>query len=139
MSHIPFGYKIVSGKAVTDEINAATVKKIYDNYLSGMSLTDAAKNAGITIYHCSVKKMMLNPIYLGDSFYPQLIDEHTFQKAKEELNKRAKKLGRTNRASKVLPEMTIPINFHMNPPTQKYTDPFMQAEYLYTLIESEMT
>lgn len=138
MSHIPLGYKIVNGKAVIDEFQAITIKKIYDNYLSGMSLTEAAKNAGTKIYHCSVKKILQNPIYLGNSFYPALIDECTFQRAREELNKRAEKLGRINRILKEIPGAKIPVNFHMKNPTQKYTDPIMQAEYLYSLIESEM-
>ncbi|SKB00874.1 hypothetical protein SAMN05443428_1513 [Caloramator quimbayensis] len=43
MSHIPFGYTIQNGKAVVNEKEAVQVKELFETYLSGLSLTEAAQ------------------------------------------------------------------------------------------------
>jgi hypothetical protein len=43
MSHIPFGYAIQNGRAVVNEEEAVKIKKLFEAYLSGLSLTEAAK------------------------------------------------------------------------------------------------
>ena len=45
MGHTPFGYRIENGKAVIDEAAASQVRNLYKNYLSGLSLTNAANDA----------------------------------------------------------------------------------------------
>ena len=40
-----YGYKIVDGRVIVDEQEAAVVINIFNGYLSGMSLRDAAVNA----------------------------------------------------------------------------------------------
>ena len=47
MGHTPYGYRIENGKAVIDEAAATQVRELYKNYLSGLSLTNAAKKAGL--------------------------------------------------------------------------------------------
>ena len=49
-----------------DEAAAAQVRDLYKNYLSGLSLTNAAKEAGLDLLHAGAKRMMLNRHYLGD-------------------------------------------------------------------------
>ena len=39
-------------------------------------------------------RMLQNKHYLGDEFYPPIIDEETFEKARVEKQRRAEKLGR---------------------------------------------
>lgn len=73
MGHTPFGYRIENGKAVIDEAAAAQVRDLHKNYLSGLSLTNAAKEAGLDLLHAGAKRMMLNRHYLGDDFYPAII------------------------------------------------------------------
>ena len=51
-----------------DEAAAAQVRDLYKNYLSGLSLTNAAKEAGLDLLHAGAKRMMLNRHYLGDDF-----------------------------------------------------------------------
>lgn len=43
MSHIPFGYRIVNGKAVVDDVAAEQIKALFQAYVSGDSLSEAAK------------------------------------------------------------------------------------------------
>jgi hypothetical protein len=138
MGHTPFGYRIEGGKAVVDEIAAKQIKKLYENYLSGLSLENAAKEAGINTYHGTVKKLLSNRHYLGDAFYPAIIDEDTFTKAALEGDRRSKKLGRNNRvpAPKVKKAPTQ-FTFIESIAIQGVT-PAEQAEYLYSLIESEV-
>ena len=62
MGHTPFGYRIENGKAVIDEATAAQVRDLYKNYLSGLSLTNAAKEARLNLLHSGTKHMMLKNI-----------------------------------------------------------------------------
>ena len=136
MGHTPFGYKVENGKAVIDETSAAKLKMLYTNYLSGMALVKAAKEAGIDTYHGTVSKMLTNRRYLGDSFYPQIINAETFHAAQAERKKRAKSLGRDHFVSES-PILDVPIEFSIRPALQHFDDPQEQAEYIYSLIESE--
>ena len=136
MGHIPFVYRIENGIAVVDEKTAAKLKMLYTNYLSGMALIKAAKEVGIDTYHGTVSKMLANRRYLGDSFYPQIIDAETFHAAQAERKKRAKSLGRDHFVSE--PHvLEVPTEFSIRPAIQHFDDPQEQAEYIYSLIESE--
>ena len=137
MGHTPYGYKIENGQAVIDEAAAATIRELYKNYLSGMALSDAAKKAGLDTYHGTAKRMMLNKHYLGDSFYPAIIDKTTFDAVPIELEKRAGKLGRLAKTS-ALHSKYVPTDFLMGPAEQKLPNPLKQAEYLYSLIRPEV-
>ena len=137
MGHTPYGYRIVDGKAVIDEAAATQIRELYKNYLSGLSLTNAAKKAGLDLLHSGAKRMMRNKHYLGDDFYPAIIDKDSFDAVEVELNKRSTKLGRNNRynAPKV---KRPPTAFRLGDITENYDNPIRQAEYLYSLIESEV-
>lgn len=136
MSHTPFGYRIRKGKAVIDGPAAEKNRQLYKNYLTGMSLENAAKEAGIETYHGTVKRMMENRHYLGDDFYPSIIDVDTFTEAMLERQRRMKALSRTERI-KSTTQRTAPVNFRFGEITVFYDNPVKQAEYLYSLIESE--
>ena len=45
MSHIPYGYEVKDGKIFIVEEAADKVRQIFQNYVSGMSLTESAKTA----------------------------------------------------------------------------------------------
>ena len=137
MGHTPYGYIIENGKAVIDETAAGKLRTLFDNYLNGMSLQTAAKAAGIETYHGTVKRIITTKHYIGDEFYPTLIDEVTFDKAQEELHKRAASLGRLNRTAKKH-QIEVHTKFYFPDIRQKYDNPKEQAEYLYSLIECEV-
>ena len=133
MGHIPYGYRM----AVIDDAAALQVRKLYKNYLSGMSLVNAAKEAGLDLLHSGAKRMMRNKHYLGDSFYPAIIDKESFDAVEAELGKRSSKLGREDRY-KASPVKKPPTAFRLSDVTENYDNPIRQAEYLYSLIESEV-
>ena len=59
MTHIPYGYSIVDGKAVIDEEQAAKVRMIFSDYLSGMSLAAVAAKNGLKMLHSRVGQLSL--------------------------------------------------------------------------------
>lgn len=137
MGHTPFGYRIENGKAVIDNESAEQIKTLYQAYLSGDSLDTAAKKAGIKSFHASIGRMLRNTCYLGNEYYPAIIDPDTFAAAETERIKRATKLGRI-REPKEKTEVVFPTVFRLNKEMQQFDDPFQQAEYAYSLIESEV-
>ena len=112
MGHTPYGYKIENGCAIIDEENADKIRKLYSNYLTGMALAKAASEAGIDTYHGTAKRMMENRHYLGDDFYPAIIDKEIFESAAAERIKRANKLGRLNHKRVIKPSV-VPTYFHL--------------------------
>lgn len=137
MKHTPYGYDIVGGMAVINEEQAAVIRRICDNYLSGMSMTQAARTAGINATHSVVKRLMLNKHYLGDDFYPAILTAETHQAVEAERQRRDA-LYKGIRYSKKEVEISIPTSFTMCKLSTRYKDPVKQAEYAYSLIESEV-
>lgn len=138
MSHTPYGYRIKNGQAFVDEVAAEKIRQLYKNYLAGLSLENAAKEVGINASHGTVKHIMENRRYLGDDFYPAIIDVDTFTEAMLERERRMKALGRTDRIKPVI-RKTAPVHFRFRESKEYHDSPSAQAEYLYSLIESEDT
>lgn len=84
-----YGYRIESGKAVIDENEACILNTMFHNYLNGMSLTEAAETAGLHNCHSQIKKMLQREIYLGDQYYPPIIDKALFALVQTEIEKRS--------------------------------------------------
>jgi hypothetical protein len=137
MSHTPFGYRIENGKAVIDKEAAEQIKVLFQSYMSGDSLATAAKKAGINGFHSGIGRILRNKRYLGDEFYPAIIDKDTFNTAEAERIIRQERLGR-NRKPKQEKEAVYPTVFRMKEGTEEFDDPFAQAEYVYSLIEAEV-
>lgn len=131
---VPFGYRIENGKAVIDEEAAEKIKVLFQSYLSGNSLETAAKKAGIKVSHSGIGRILRNAKYLGDEYYPAIIDYDTFQAAQAERFIRVEQLGRIRQTEKE-EEVIFPTTFHMREVTDELDDPFAQAEYIYSLIE----
>ncbi len=138
MVHTPHGYRIENGKAVIDETAAEQVRTLFASYLSGDSLDMASKMSGILSVHGSIGKILQNTRYLGDEYYPALIESDTFAAVQEERLRRAKMLGRVYE-SKDVETVIFPIHFRIKESTQGMEDPFRQAEYIYSLIETEVS
>lgn len=83
------------------------------------------------------KRMMQNAHYLGDDFYPAIVDKETFDAATAEIDKCSAKLGRDDRYKE--PSMRKPLTaFRFGTVIENHVNPVRQAEYLYSLIESEV-
>jgi hypothetical protein len=137
MSHIPFGYIIQNGRAVINEEEAVKIEKLFEAYLSGLSLSEAAQKAGIKRYHTSVARMLSDKRYVEDKFYPPIISRDTFEEVQLERRRRAEALGRIY-DHKGNEEKYLNFRFYASMPDKLYDDPFQQAEYAYSLIRSEV-
>ena len=103
--HMPIGYRLADGKIQLDEPKVAVVKMIFSNYLSGESTFALAKRLTETGFpnannkaswnHGSIGKILENVKYLGDEFYPPLIDTELFEQAQKCRQERCDQLGRS--------------------------------------------
>lgn len=135
--HIPFGYRIKNGAAVIVPEEAEQIRKIYAGYLAGQGLIEAARNARLTMQHSSVKRLLQNTHYLGDEFYPAIIDKETFEAAEAERQQRLEIMGRTSLKKPDPVEQQVKMRFTMKPAMRQIKDPHERAAYIYSLIESE--
>lgn len=134
MKHTPYGYDIVGGAAVINEEQAANLRKLCENYLSGMSFVQAAKEVGLEMKHSGVKRLMQNPRYLGDDFYPAILTAEIAQAVEAERLRRDA-LYKGTRYTKEAVTTVIPTRFSMKRTAPKYQDPIKQAEYAFSQIK----
>ena len=92
-----YGYKIENGIIVVVEDEAAIIRSIFKNYLSGMSMRKAADATGVNFPHSTVKKIIRQKRYIGNEFYPAIIEKDVFARANGELLRRASKHCRGKR------------------------------------------
>ena len=136
MSHLPYGYVIENGAAVVDTEKADKIRRCVESYVSGSTLSKAKTDAEITDYHGSTMRLILNTHYTGDEFYPAIVDKGLFEKASAEWRRRSARQGRLGYV-KETEEASVPVNFHMRKSKKHFDNIKLQAEYLYSLIESE--
>lgn len=102
--HTPLGYRIQNGKAEIEPEAAGLVREIFTAYLGGTSTYRIAKDftqRGIlnashkpSWNHGSIGKILENQKYLGDDFYPSLIERSIFEQVQDRRKQRVKDLGR---------------------------------------------
>lgn len=93
MAYIPYGYRIVEGRAVIEETEAARIRKYVKFYLKGDPIRKAMEEAGLSIDVNKATRMLTRRVYLGDGYYPAILDEETFAKIAEEKAQRYEKMG----------------------------------------------
>lgn len=130
---LPLGYKVEDGKIEIDEQGAEKIRKLFEAYLEGHSMMEAGKKVGIRKNHSSIAGMLSNQKYLGDDIFPRIIDEDSFQRVLEERAKRT-----TMGQMKIEPGKHGESRILLKKPKQMYEDPFKQAEYAYSLIQTEV-
>lgn len=66
---LPIGYKLEHSKIVIDDERRQIATDLFDYYYLYQSYRKAAgavtENHGIYLHHCTIKKMLTNPIYIG--------------------------------------------------------------------------
>lgn len=85
MAYIPYGYKIVNGKAVADPEQSAQVRQLVRFYLDGLSQNAAAREAGIICGDTTIKRILVSTVYLGTDFYPPILTKEEHELLLEEL------------------------------------------------------
>lgn len=84
-----------------------------------------------------IGNILKNKKYVGDDFYPAIIDNDSFEAAEIERLNRAKKLGRIWEKKEHIGS-PAPTSFSIADGNEQFDDPFKQAEYAYSLIEMEV-
>ena len=133
----PYGYRLENGKAVIQEDEANRLREMSRLYLSGLSFVEAANRVGLTMYHGTVRNLLKNKKYLGTDFYPAILDQETFEAVETERKRREEQLGRNRKKRRVSTAKAI-TTFTVPKVEIRYSDPVQQAEYAYSLIESEV-
>lgn len=85
---IPFGYTMINGKREINEIEAAVIHTIFEQYINGMSLQIIAEQIEVPYNEnkCKWNKNMVSRIlenrkYLGENGFMEIIDKESFNKA----------------------------------------------------------
>jgi len=136
LPHIPYGYEIVNGNPVIRKVESQKIITLFHEYLETKSMRAAAKKAGINKTHSSIGRIIESKVYVSDAFYPPILDEKIFNLAQEIRKENVVKQNRLNRPSLKENEKEI-IVFKLNKPVKKYSDPYSEAEYIYSLIREE--
>lgn len=115
--HMPIGYKMVDGKIQIDETKEKVVKKVFKDYLSGVSTYGLAKeltamgllnaNNKPSWNHGSIGKILENTKYLGDDLYPQMIEKEQFEQVQNRRKERCQTLGRIAQHNSMVNEHTF--------------------------------
>jgi len=102
--HIPFGYKIIDGTVAIEPEKAELVRKMFNDFISGISLNQMAKaltemkvpnaNGKPSWNHGSIGKILSNWKYTGNDFYPAIIPEEVFNAANKLREEKNAQLGR---------------------------------------------
>lgn len=102
--HTPIGFRMRNGKIYVEKEKAKVVRKVFVDYLSGLSTYAIAKeltakgfpnaNNKPSWNHGSVGKILENIKYLGDEMYPQMIEKEIFEQVQNRRQEQRKKLGR---------------------------------------------
>lgn len=89
--NIPYGYKFEKGKIIVDDFEASIAKKVFSDYISGLSLLKISNILNdrkieylpnqVTWNKNKIKRMIEDKRYLGTEKYPQIIESELFNRA----------------------------------------------------------
>ena len=132
--HLPYGYRIEDGLCVINNEESKILNKLFISYLEIGTLIRAANTSGFKANsHTSVKRILINKRYLGDDYYPKIIEKEVFEKVNEKLKEKHRK-GKSSK-EKTYQEI---IGFSIKKKEKNILDPFELAAYRYSLIECEV-
>lgn len=104
MAYIPYGYRIERGKAVVDREAEEKIRQFVNCYLDGASMNTAAREAGLPVQGETIIRIMEKGTYLGDDYYPPILDVDTVNRAAAERQERYERLGCFQRKGPEKPE-----------------------------------
>ena len=81
---IPYGYRIENGYARLDPETAPKVKAFFRFYLEGLAVVPACQAAKVDRAPHSSWAILEDRRYIGDDFYPQIIDPEIFEAVQRE-------------------------------------------------------
>lgn len=74
-ARVPYGYRIVDGRALTDSREVTALKQYFRDYLDGLPMSQAAKEAQLPCSQTALRYLFYKKEYIGTDFYPPIITE----------------------------------------------------------------
>ena len=93
MSHIPYGYQIQDGIALPDPVQKEKIHQLIKYYLSGESITNSIQKSKFEKSRSVAERLLFEPLYLGDDYYPPLISQELHEQLIKERQKRYEAQG----------------------------------------------
>ena len=93
-ARIPFGYRIENGMALIDGKEEEVLRLYFQRYLEGLSMAEAAEEAGLSCSSTTLPLFFRRREYLGTEFYPALITEEYQKRLLAEYEARRRKRER---------------------------------------------
>lgn len=106
--NIPYGYKFEKGKIIVDDFETSIVKKVFSDYISGLSLLKISNILNdrkieylpnqVTWNKNKIKRIIEDKRYLGTEKYPQILESELFNtannvKLKRDTTKKIKRIS----------------------------------------------
>ena len=130
MRSVLYGYRIENGEAVIEPREAERVRAAFDSFRKHGNLTQALRDSVIQKNHPFMSLMLANPKYKGDEFYPEIIDDNTFEEVQ---TKRQKKKRPASKNTDIKPGTRFRFLDYKD--EELPTDPVARATYVYERIE----
>lgn len=133
-ARIPYGYQIVNGKARKEPEQVEKLFRFRTCYLEGYSLKKAAKIAEIERTWMCCRDMLVNPIYLGNDYYPPIFTREEIEECRTKIRERGAHLrGKTGKP--VRRAIPIQTEFHIIKTEEKMRNhPQEHVAWLYRSI-----
>ena len=141
-TRIPFGYRIVEGKAQSDPENEEKLKLFFRLYLEGLTMAGAARTAGLPVSASTLPHLFQRKEYLGTDYYPPIVSPAYQEQLIREWKKRKQDSPRTGK-KRPKKAVRIHICFHLEGMDDFGTqigdchDPAGYAEELYQRIHPQ--
>jgi len=131
---IPYGYRIMDGKAVIDNEEADKLRTYFSLYMSGLNMAKAAREAGIECSPTTLRNLLKRKEYAGTSYYPAIIDAGYQERLAAEWEKR-KGLNPRSDKKRVKKGVIIYMDFRLSDDhTASDIDPASYISSLYQRI-----
>ena len=133
---VPYGYEIVDGKAVINQAEASILKAYFELYLSGLSMAQAGRKAGLQCSSTTFRNRLKRKEYCGTDYYPPLVTPEYQSELAAEWEKR--KGGNPGRPRKQARKgVRIHTGFRMGGAAVHSGDPAGYASLLYGRIRPD--
>lgn len=130
MAHIPYGYRIERGKAVSDPEQKEKLNVFLSLYLRGLSVEKARSASGIKLTKSALLDYMRAGTFAGTDYYPPIVPEEMREQIHAELEKRSHP-----GFSIIAPAIQSFTDFQMRAPEKALTGTAVEkAAQIYSLI-----
>lgn len=110
MAYIPYGYRIVNGRAVIDEEMQKQVITLYECFAAGTTYKQSQETSGVKRTPKACRYLLQDATYLGDDFYPPLLERELFNLARAERIRRGPGRGGRKRRG----DMPVLMHFRLD-------------------------